>query len=140
MRIDAIKNGIVIDHIDAGRAMKIYDMLGLDKLECPVALLKNVPSEKMGKKDIIKIDGDVKINFDEIGFLSPRITLVFVKDGSVCDKRKVSLPSDLTDIITCKNPRCITSTEQGIHHHFHLENEKTGVYRCIYCDTQADLT
>ena len=102
MRIDAIKNGIVIDHIDAGRAMKIYEMLGLDKLECPVALLKNVPSEKMGKKDIIKIDGDVKINFDEIGFLSPKITLVFVKDGSVSEKRTVSLPSDLTDIITCK--------------------------------------
>ena len=140
MRIDAIKNGIVIDHIDAGRAMKIYEMLGLDKLECPVALLKNVPSGKMGKKDIIKIDGDVKIDFDEIGFLSPNITLVFVKDGSIAEKKKVKLPKELTDIIACKNPRCITSTEQGIHHHFRLENEKTGVYRCVYCDAQADLT
>ena len=140
MRIDAIKNGIVIDHIDAGRAMKIYDMLGLDKLECPVALLKNVPSEKMGKKDIIKIDGDVEINLDVLGFLGRQITVVFVKNGKVAEKKHIELPEELTDIIACKNPRCITSTEQGIHHHFRLENEKMGVYRCVYCDAQADLS
>ena len=140
MRIDAIKNGIVIDHIDAGRAMKIYEMLGLDKLECPVALLKNVPSEKMGKKDIIKIDGEVQINLDVLGFLGRNITVVIVKNGTVAEKKHIELPAELRDIISCKNPRCITSTEQGIHHHFRLENEKTGVYRCVYCDTQADIT
>ena len=140
MRIDAIKNGIVIDHIDAGRAMTIYDMLGLDKLECPVALLKNVPSEKMGKKDIIKIDGEADVNLDMLGFLSRNVTVVFVRDGIVAEKKHIELPTELKDIICCKNPRCITSTEQGIHHHFRLENEKTGVYRCVYCDTQADIT
>jgi aspartate carbamoyltransferase regulatory subunit len=140
MRIDAIKNGIVIDHIDAGRAMKIYEMLGLDKLECPVALLKNVPSEKMGKKDIIKIDGEVQINLDVLGFLGRNITVVFVKNGTVAEKKHIELPAELRDIISCKNPRCITSTEQGIHHHFRLENEKTGVYRCVYCDAQADIS
>lgn len=139
MRIDAIKNGIVIDHIDAGRAMKIYEILGLDKLECPVALLKNVPSVKMGKKDIIKIDGDVEINLDVLGFLGRSITVVYVKNGTVAEKKHIELPSEMKDIICCKNPRCITSTEQGIHHHFRLENEKTGVYRCVYCDAQAEL-
>ncbi len=140
MRIDAIKNGIVIDHIDAGRAMKIYEILGLDKLECPVALLKNVPSQKMGKKDIIKVDGDVEINLDVLGFLGRNITVVFVKNGTVAEKRHIELPTEMKDIICCKNPRCITSTEQGIHHHFVLDNEKTGVYRCVYCDAQADLS
>lgn len=139
MRVDAIKNGIVIDHIEPGCAMKIYDMLSLDKLDCPVAILKNVSSNKMGKKDIIKIDCDIDINFDELGFISPNITVVIVKNGEVVEKRHIKLPEQLTDIIRCKNPRCITSTEQDIHHIFRLTDAKKAVYRCIYCDTKAEI-
>lgn len=140
MHIDSIKNGIVIDHIDAGRAMTIYNMLSLDKLTCPVALLKNVPSKKMGKKDIVKIDGEVDINLEALGVVSPNITVVFVKDGEICEKKHIELPNEVTDIITCKNPRCITSTEQGIHHRFYLDNKKDGTYRCVYCDTKAEVS
>ena len=136
MQVGAIKNGIVIDHIDAGRAMQIYEMLSLDKLDCSVAILKNVPSNKMGKKDIIKIDCDMDIDLDVLGFISPHITVDFVRDGKVAEKRHIELPGRLTDIIRCKNPRCITSTEQGIHHIFRLTTG--GVYRCLYCDTKAE--
>ncbi len=140
MRVDAIKNGIVIDHIAAGRSMQIYDMLSLDKLDCPVAILKNVPSVKMGKKDIIKIDCDMDIDLDVLGFVSPNITVVFVRNGEVAEKRHIALPEELTDIIRCKNPRCITSTEQGIRHRFRLADPKKGSYRCVYCDAKAEFT
>ena len=138
MRVDSIKNGIVIDHIDAGRATDIYDMLSLDKLDCPIAILKNVPSEKMGKKDIIKIDSELAFSLpvEILGAISRNITVVTVKDGEVASKKQVSLPLEIRDFLRCKNPRCITSTEQGIHHHFRLSGEKDGVYRCIYCDTR----
>ena len=139
MRVDSIKNGIVIDHIAPGCAMKIYEMLSLDKLDCPVAILKNVSSNKMGKKDIIKIDCDIDINFDVLGFISPSITVVIVKDGEVAEKRHIELPEQMTDILHCKNPRCITSTEQDIHHIFRLTDTKKAVYRCIYCDTKAEI-
>lgn len=139
MRVDAIRNGIVIDHIAAGRAMQIYEMLSLDKLDCPVAILKNVPSVKMGKKDIIKVDGDIHIDLDVLGFFSPSITVVFVRDGEVAEKRHIALPAELTDIIRCKNPRCITSTEQGIRQKFRLSDPQKGAYRCVYCDTKAEL-
>ncbi len=137
MRVDSIKNGIVIDHITCGKAMQIYDMLNLDKLDCTVAILKNVPSNKMGKKDIIKIDCDIEINFDVLGFISPNITVCIVRDGKVAEKKHIDLPEQLTDILHCKNPRCITSTEQDIHHIFRLTDKENGVYRCIYCDTKA---
>lgn len=139
MRIDAIKNGIVIDHIAAGRAMQIYDMLSLDRLDCSVAILKNVPSQKMGRKDIIKIDCDLDIDLDVLGFISPSITVVFVKDGEVAEKKHIGLPLKLTDIIRCKNPRCITSTEQGIHHSFRLIDAESGTYRCVFCDAKAEI-
>ncbi len=139
MRIDSIKNGIVIDHITPGCAMQIYDMLALDKLDCPVAILKNVSSEKMGRKDIIKIDCDIDINVDAIGFISPSITVVKVKNGEIAEKRHIELPEFLTDIVRCKNPRCITSTEQGIHHRFRLCNAEKAIYRCVYCDTKAEI-
>lgn len=139
MRVDSIKNGIVIDHIEPGCAMKIYEILSLDKLDCPVAILKNVSSSKMGKKDIIKIDCDININFDVLGFISPSITVVIVKDGEVAEKRHIELPQEVTDILHCKNPRCITSTEQDIHHVFRLTDAKKAVYRCIYCDTKAEI-
>lgn len=138
MHIDAIKNGLVIDHITAGRAMQIYHMLSLDKWDCPVAILKNVPSQKMGKKDIIKIDGNLDIDLDMLGFISPTITVAYVRDGVVAQKKHIGLPERLTDIIQCKNPRCITSTEQGIHHIFRLTDATHGVYRCIYCDAKAE--
>ncbi len=137
MRVDSIKNGIVIDHITCGKAMQIYDMLNLDKLDCTVAILKNVPSNKMGKKDIIKVDCDIEINLDVLGFISPNITVCIVRDGKVAEKKHIDLPEQLTDILRCKNPRCITSTEQDIHHIFRLTDKENGVYRCIYCDTKA---
>lgn len=137
MRVDSMKNGIVIDHIASGKAMDIYNMLGLDELDCTVAILRNVPSKKMGKKDIIKIDCDIDINFDVLGFLSPNITVDIVRNGEVSEKKHIALPEQLTDILTCKNPRCITSTEQDIHHIFKLTDAKNGIYRCIYCDTKA---
>lgn len=137
MRVDEIKNGIVIDHITAGRAMQIYTLLGLDNIESTVAVLQNVPSKKMGKKDIIKIDCIMDINFDVLGFISPNITVDIVRGGAVAEKKHINLPDELTDILHCKNPRCITSTEQDIHHVFRLTDREKGIYRCVYCDTKA---
>ncbi len=137
MRVDSMKNGIVIDHIACGKAMQIYGLLSLDNLECSVALLRNVPSKKTGKKDIIKIDRDIDIDFDVLGFISPNITIDIIKNGEVVEKKHIDLPETLTDILTCKNPRCITSTEQDIHHIFKLTDREKGIYRCIYCDTKA---
>ena len=137
MHVDSVKNGVVIDHIDAGRSMQIYNLLSLDKLDCSVAILKNVPSRKMGKKDIIKIDRDIDINYDELGFISPNITVAIVKNGVVVDKKHIELPEKLVDVLKCKNPRCITTTEQDIKHIFRLTNRENGTYRCIYCDAEA---
>ncbi len=137
MHVDSIKNGVVIDHIEAGKAMEIYSLLSLDKLDSTVAILKNVPSNKMGKKDIIKIDCDIDFNFDVLGYISPSITVAIVRDGKVVEKKHIELPERLVDILKCKNPRCITSTEQEIHHIFRLTDREHGIYRCIYCDTKA---
>ena len=138
MHVDSINNGVVIDHIKAGKAMQIYALLGLDKLDCPVAILKNVPSRRMGKKDIIKIDqADVQLDFDVLGFVSPQSTVDIIRGGTVAEKNHIGLPPRLTDILRCKNPRCITTTEQEIHHIFRLTDAQKGIYRCIYCDTKA---
>lgn len=137
MRVDEIKNGVVIDHIGCGKAMKIYAMLSLDALDSPVAVLRNVPSKVMGKKDIIKIDGNIAIDFDVLGFISPNITVDIIRDSVVVEKKHIDLPKQLTDILLCKNPRCITSTEQDIHHIFRLTDKEKGIYRCVYCDTKA---
>ena len=136
MRVDSIKNGIVIDHIIAGKAMQIYNMLELDKLSCSVALLMRVPSKLMGTKDIIKIDEDIALNFGVLAYVSPNVTVNIIRDGKLLEKKELELPLTLTDVIRCKNPRCITTTEQEIHHIFHLTDAKTGVYRCAYCDTK----
>ena len=136
MRVDSVNNGIVIDHIDKGKAMQIYDLLALDKLDCTVALLKNVPSNKMGKKDIIKIDCDIDINFDVLGYISPNITVDIVKNGVVSEKKHIELPEKINDILKCKNPRCITSTEQELAHIFRLTDRENKVYRCLYCETK----
>ena len=137
MNIDCITNGFVIDHITAGRGMKLYDLLGLDNLDCSVAIIKNVASKKMGKKDIIKIDADIAIDIDVIGYVDPGTTVNVIKNCELVDKRVLELPKMLTNVIKCKNPRCITSTEQEINHVFKLTDKDNGVYRCIYCETQA---
>ena len=137
MRVDSVKQGIVIDHITAGKSMQIYQMLGLDALECTVAILKNVPSHRMGRKDIIKIDTDLDLDLDVLGYISPTITVDVIRNGTVAEKKHIELPEKLTDIIKCKNPRCITTTEQEIHHIFRLPNREKREYRCIYCDAKA---
>ena len=137
MNIDSITNGFVIDHITAGRGMRLYDLLGLDNLDCSVAIIKNVASKKMGKKDIIKIDADIAIDIDVIGYVDPGTTVNVIKNCELVEKRAIELPKMLTNVIKCKNPRCITSTEQEINHVFKLTDKDNGVYRCIYCETQA---
>ena len=131
MKIDSIKNGIVIDHIAAGNAMKLYNMLGLDKLDCQVAVIKNAPSVKMGRKDIIKIDSDIDINLDMISFISPDATVNIIENEICKEKRKIELPDNMVNIIKCKNPRCITTTEQEIEHVFVLTDRNKGEYRCM---------
>lgn len=137
MKIDAIKNGIVIDHIEAGMGMEIYNFLKLDELNCAVALIKNAYSKKIGKKDIIKIDGQIDIDLEVLGYISPSATIVIIKDGVVIEKKKLQLPKMVKNVIKCKNPRCITSVEQGIEHAFKLVDEENRVYRCIYCESKA---
>lgn len=137
MNIDSIKNGIVIDHIPAGRGMKLYELLGLEKLDCPVAIIKNAVSSAMGKKDIIKIDADIEVNLDIIGYIAPNVTINIIRDATLAEKKSIGLPKTLTNVIKCKNPRCITSTEQELAHVFKLENAEERVYRCVYCETKA---
>lgn len=137
MNIDSIKNGIVIDHITAGRSMKIYRLLGLESLDCSVALIKNVTSRRMGKKDIIKIDSDFDVDTDILGYVDPGVTVNIIKDGKIAEKRTLELPTELTDVLKCKNPRCITSTEQELPHIFRLTDREHRVYRCIYCETKG---
>lgn len=138
MNVDSIKNGIVIDHITAGRSMRLYELLGLDALDCSVAIIKNVPSRKMGKKDIIKIDADIPVSFDVIGFVDPGATVNIIKDSRLVEKRSISMPDRLVNVLRCKNPRCITSTEQGLDHVFKLTDKESKTYRCIYCETKQN--
>ena len=137
MNIDSIKNGIVIDHITAGRSMKIYRLLGLESLDCSVALIKNVTSRKTGKKDIMKIDSDFDVDTDILGYVDPGVTVNIIRDGKIAEKRTLELPTELTDVLKCKNPRCITSTEQELPHIFRLTDREHRVYRCIYCETKG---
>ena len=137
MNIDSIQNGIVIDHIPAGRGMKLYELLGLDQLDCSVAIIKNVNSAKMGKKDIIKIDAAIALNFDVIGYVDPNSTVNIIREGKQVKKLSIDMPQTLTNVIKCKNPRCITSVEQELDHVFHLTDRENKVYRCMYCETQA---
>ena len=137
MNIDYITNGVVIDHITQGRGMKLYELLGLDALDCSVAIIRNVGSGKMGKKDIIKVDADIEINFDVIGYVDPGITVNLIRDGKIYDKKTIDMPEMLKNVIKCKNPRCITSVEQELDHIFKLTDKEISVYRCIYCETKA---
>lgn len=138
MNIDSIKNGIVIDHITAGKAMEIYSLLGLDKLECSVAIIKNVASSKKGKKDIVKIDCDFDFDIDVLGYIDSGMTVNIVKDGVIVEKRHMELPEKIVNVIKCKNPRCITSTEQELPHIFKLTDRENRIYRCYYCETKAN--
>ena len=137
MNVDSIKNGIVIDHITAGLGMTVYNLLGLDTLDCPVAIIKNVTSGKMGKKDIIKVDADIQLNLDILGYVDPGITVNYIKNSNLVDKKSIELPERLVNVVKCKNPRCITTTEQELDHVFKLTDRERRVYRCIYCEVQA---
>lgn len=138
MNVDSIINGFVIDHINAGKGMRIYELLGLDNVDCSVAIIKNVNSKKHGKKDIIKIDADIPIDFDVIGYVAPGATVNIIRDSVLVEKKFIGLPETLTNVIKCKNPRCITTTEQEINHIFKLTDKEQGVYRCLYCETKAN--
>ena len=137
MNIDSIKNGIVIDHITAGKGMEIYRILGQKTLDCSVALIENVTSRKSGKKDIIKIDSDFDVDTDILGFFDPDVTVNMIKDGKIVEKKTIELPHELTNVLKCKNPRCISSTEQELPHIFRLTDRDHRVYRCLYCEAKA---
>lgn len=137
MYIDSIKNGIVIDHITAGKALEIYRLLNLEALNCTVAILKNVPSKKLGKKDIIKIDEEIETDLDVIGYIDPGVTVNIIKNSELVEKKHLELPAELTNVIMCKNPRCITTTEQELPHIFRLADRGSRIYRCIYCESKA---
>ena len=138
MTIDSIRNGIVIDHITAGKAMELYRILKLDKVDASVALLNNVTSGKLGRKDIIKIDTLLELDWDLIGYVDPSITVNIIKDGVRVEKRQLKLPEVIRGVVKCKNPRCITSVEQELPQIFKLTDRENRVYRCLYCETQAD--
>jgi aspartate carbamoyltransferase regulatory subunit len=137
MIIGDIRNGIVLDHITAGKGMEIYNVLHLGQLDCTVALIKNADSPKMGKKDILKIGTLLDIDLDVLGYLDPGITVNIIKDSIVAERRTLALPERVMGVIKCKNPRCITSVEQEIVHEFKLTDRTKGVYRCIYCEQKA---
>ena len=137
MIIGSIKNGMVIDHITAGRSTELYDLLGLERAECEVALIRNAVSEKMGRKDIIKINGDFPVDLNVIAYVDPRATINIIQDGVLVEKKALQTPQKLGNVVKCQNPRCITSTEQELDHIFVLTDAENGVYRCIYCEAQA---
>jgi aspartate carbamoyltransferase regulatory subunit len=137
MIIDSIENGIVIDHIRAGAGMELYHVLNLERLTCSVAILKNVSSGRGGKKDIIKIDSLIDIDLDVLGYIDPDCTVNIIKNGKVAEKKRLELPEKIVNVIQCRNPRCITSVEQGIPQVFKLTDRENGVYRCAYCEAKA---
>lgn len=135
MNVDELYNGFVLDHIQAGRAMAIYHYLGLEDLDCSVAIIKNARSKKMGKKDIIKVEGPLDIvDFDVLGFIDHNITVDIIKDGVVAEKRELKLPEEIVNVLHCKNPRCISSIEQELPNIFVLTDKKNGMYSCKYCE------
>lgn len=135
MNIDSISNGIVIDHIQAKKGLEIYDALKLGELDCSVAIITNARSKKMGRKDIIKIDKAIGLDLDILGYIDSNITINIIKDNERVDKYHVKLPKEITNIIKCKNPRCITSIEQELNHVFILADDEKKAYRCKYCET-----
>ncbi|MGN1419650.1 MAG: aspartate carbamoyltransferase regulatory subunit [Acutalibacteraceae bacterium] len=137
MVINPIENGIVIDHIKAGKGMELYNILHLGELSCSVAIIKNANSVKMGKKDIIKIDDVIDLDFDILGYVDPGVTVNIIKNGVNTKMTDLKPPERITNVIRCKNPRCITTTEQELEHIFKLTDRENMVYRCIYCESKA---
>lgn len=138
LNVGKIEEGFVLDHIKAGKSLSIYNHLQLDKLDCTVAIIKNAKSNKMGKKDILKVECDIDmLNLDILGFIDHNITVNVIKDGKIVDKRALVLPKEIKNVIKCKNPRCITSIEQGLPHVFMLTDPKKEVYRCKYCEEKC---
>ena len=138
LNVGKIEEGFVLDHIEAGKSLSLYHHLQLDKLDCPVAIIKNARSNKKGKKDILKVECDINtLNLDVLAFIDHNITVNVIKDGKIVDKRELTLPKELRNIIKCKNPRCITSIEQGLPHIFVLSDEKKEIYRCKYCEEKC---
>ena len=137
MNVDSIQNGIVIDHIAAGCGMKLYRLLGLENLDAPVAMITNVVSGKLGRKDIIKVDAAIDVNLDIIGYVDPGATVNVIRDGELKEKKQIGMPERLTNVLFCKNPRCITSCEQEIDHVFRLADRAKKEYRCVWCETKA---
>lgn len=137
MVIDSIMNGIVIDHITAGKSMDLYHFLKLDNLTCSVAIIKNAPSAKNGKKDIIKIDDLIDIDIDALGYLDPGVSVNTIKEGKIVSKYHPPLPERLVGVIECKNPRCISQCEQELTHIFKLTDKENRIYRCLYCESKA---
>ena len=135
LNISGLKKGVVLDHIQAGKSLDIYYHLGLDQLDCQIAIIKNAKSSKMGKKDIIKIEGALEnIDLEVLGYIDHNITINIIEDNHIVEKKTVNLPKKITNVIQCKNPRCITSIEQELPHIFHLSDPKTETYRCMYCE------
>lgn len=137
MIIGQIRDGIVLDHITAGRGMDVYNILGLGELDCTVAMIKNADSVKMGKKDIIKLGQVIDLDFDVLGYMDPGITVNIIRGGEIVKREHLSLPERVVGMIKCKNPRCITSTEQELVHEFRLTDRERKIYRCVYCESQA---
>ncbi len=138
MIIGQLKDGIVLDHITAGKGMKIYEVLKLGKLDCSVAMIQNADSIKMGKKDIVKIGTMLDINLDVLGYIDPGITVNIIRDGKVAKRTHLWLPERIVGVIKCRNPRCITSTEVNAVHEFRLADKEKKIYRCIYCEHKAE--
>lgn len=138
MNIDSIKNGIVIDHIQAKRGLDIYNALNLGELDCSVAIITNAKSNKMGRKDIIKIDKSIELDLNILGYMDPNITINIIQDSKRVNKYHVNLPTEIVNIIKCKNPRCITAVEQELDNIFILTDEKKGTFRCKYCETAQE--
>ncbi len=135
LNISGLQEGVVLDHIQAGKSLDIYFHLGLDKLDCQVAIIKNARSNKMGRKDIIKVEGPIgNLDLNVLGYIDHNITVNIIRDNTIVEKKTLSLPKKITNVIQCKNPRCITSIEQELPHIFYLTDEKTETYRCMYCE------
>lgn len=137
MIIGEIRDGIVLDHITAGHCMEIYKVLHLDELDCTVAMIKNAESEKMGRKDIIKVGQVLDLDYGVLGYLDPGITVNIIRDGELVKREHLKLPERIKGIIRCKNPRCITSVERGLEHEFRLTDPEKRIYRCVYCESEA---
>lgn len=138
LNVGKIEEGFVLDHIKAGESLAIYEHLGLDKLDCTVAIIKNARSNVMGRKDILKVECDIDtLNLDVLGFIDHTITVNVIKAGEIVEKRILTLPKEIKNIVKCKNPRCITSIEQGLPHIFVLTDEKKEIYRCKYCEEKC---